>query len=266
MANEIHLLLTADGDYASSAASFTQEVWQVGLRFWVGIGGSVPDSVGPLSTDLSVEAKSISRTETEWTISGNWWLAGPGGAQHLSPDDYLNDQIAPAFKAWLAATSCFSTRVRLRNLRLYPIGSTGKVVPAPPYAIGSPCLLNFTTIPTGGDSGAMVPPQLSTVASHLTNQTGRKGRGRMYLPPTNVSAIAEGALNSTNKAALQAAQVALLEALALTGTASTRPSIIGAPWTSYAYINAVRMDTIYDTQRRRRSAAAGTVSTSTVTY
>ena len=79
MANEIHLLLTADGDYASSATSFSQEVWQVGLRFWVGIGGSVPNPVGPLSTDLSVEAKSISRTETEWTISGNWWLAGPGG-------------------------------------------------------------------------------------------------------------------------------------------------------------------------------------------
>ena len=266
MANEMHLLLTAQGDYASSAPALANETWQVGLRFWLGIGGSVPDSVGPLSTDLSVEAKSINRTETNWTITSNWWIAGPGGLEHFSPDDYLNDQAGPAFETWIATSFCFATAVRLRQLRLYPIGSNGKAVPAPPYASGSPCTLTYTTIPNGGVSGEALPPQNTVVASHRTQQVGRRGRGRMFMPVGVTGQVEDGVLISSTVSALLANQVALLEALAVTGTSSVRPSIIGAPWTDYAFIDTVIVDNAMDTQRRRRRSIISTPSSASVSY
>ena len=266
MANEMHILLTATGDYRDDPA-LALESWQVGLRMWIGIGGSVPaDDVGPLSTDLSVEAKSINRTETDWTISGNWWMAGPGGLQHFSPDDYLNDQAGPAFATWMATSLCFAGHARLRQLRLYPIGSNGKSVPAAPYAAGSPCTLIYTTIPEGGVAGDALPPQNTVVASHRTSQVGRKGRGRMFLPVSATGQVEKGVLKDASRAAILANQVDLLEALAVTGTSSTRPSVIGAPWTSYAFINSVIVDTAVDTQRRRRKDVIGVPATASVSY
>lgn len=269
MANEVHLLLTAIGGYTSTAAQFTEETWQIGIRHALVFSGSV-DPVAALPTNVHVTAASINRDETNWTITGNW-LADNGSTTQFHGDDYLNDVAGPAFATWMATSNCFSSRVQLRELRLYPVGTNGKAVPAPPYAQGSPITLHWKTPVGGGNSGAAVPPQLSVVASHLTQQVGRKGRGRAFLPPVTATSLNEGGLSSSVASALLNAQATLLGDLAVDSgvgpwSASTRPSIIGAPWNSYAVINTVRVGNVIDTQRRRRRSASETFVSSAVSY
>jgi len=268
MANEKHLLIVASGGYTATPTSFTNETWQTGLRAALVFGAI--DDVGTLPNNWDIVPKNVNRTETNWTIQGNWKIDGPG-LETWEVDDWLNDQLGTLYDSWLGATSCFSTRVQLRQLKVYPIGPGGTVVPAPPYAQGSPMVLTYTgTLPTGGDSGAMVPPQLSVVASHRTAQVGRRGRGRAFLPPVNVSALSEGALGSATQTALLANQITLLEGVAYDdagpGTSKIRPIITGDPFVDYAVITSVQVDSIIDTQRRRRRAAVGTVVTDTTSY
>lgn len=269
MANEVHLLLTAIGGYSATATQFTEETWQIGIRHALVFSGSV-DPVAPLPTNVHITAAAINRNETNWTIVGNW-LADNGSTTQFHGDDYLNDVAGPAFAAWMATASCFSSRCQLRELRLYPIGTTGNAVPAPPYAQGSPITLRWKTPVAGGNSGAAVPPQLSVVASHLTQQVGRRGRGRAFLPPVTATSLNEGGLSSSVATALLGAQRTLLGALAVNSgvgpwSASTRPSIIGSPWNQYAVINTVRIGNVIDTQRRRRRSATEAFISGAVTY
>ena len=173
MANEKHLLVTVTGDYTDSALS--AEAWQVGLRFILNFGAV--DPVGTLPNSWDVVADSINRTETHWTIAGNWKCTQLGGT--FQADDWLNDQVAPAFAAWLGAMPGVSDQCRLDWVKLYPIGTNGRAVPAPPYASGTPCLLTYTgSYPVGSNSSDPLPLQISEVVSHRTLQTGRAGRGR----------------------------------------------------------------------------------------
>ena len=267
----LHLYLTADGDYSSGAAAFANETWQTGVRMLVRLGGGdAPPSVGSLPTTLAPSAYVASLDETYWTVSTNWTIAATG-FDEFNPAAWLNLVAGPAFKTWMQASDCFSNGVRLRNLRLYPIGSTGKAVPAPPYAAGSPALLTYkSTYPTGAVSTTLLPPQLTAAASLRTAQVGRRGRGRMFGPALGSGAVSAGVLASTPKAALLSAYQTLLESLSVpedpSGDTWLRPSVIGAPWDSYAIINTVMMDDIIDTQRRRRRAALSTWSSAAVVY
>lgn len=270
MANEKHLYLTATGDYASSAAPFANESWQTGIRLALTFAAEEPPTVGTLQNTWSPSASIINLDETNWTISGNWTVIGPGFAE-LNPGAFLNAVAGPAWKTWMQTTDCFSNAVRLRELRLYPIGPDGRAVAAPPFAAGSPAVLTYkSTYPTGVVSTALLPPQLTVAASLRTPQVGRRGRGRMFGPALGAGQVSQGTLQSTPKTALLAAYVALLEALAGGSSPENdqwlRPSVIGAPWSSYATINEVRVDNIVDTQRRRRRSAISTWSSASVSY
>lgn len=269
MANETHFYLTADGDYnPSTAPLLAQETWQIGIRLAAVFGGEV-DPLGTLPDNVEVTRNTINRTETSWTIQGNW-EAGKGTII-FRPDDYLNDLAGPAFATWIATSNTFSSRARLRSLRLYPIGADGKSIPAPPYAQGSPMLLTYTgTLPSGGNSGAPLPPQNTPVASHRTAQVGRRGRGRAYLPVLPVGAVGEGVISNSVRDALSAAQATLLAALAYDRTLPdilhVRPIVTGAPWVNYAVINQVRVGNVMDTQRRRRKSIDETFKDTAVNY
>lgn len=268
MANEKHLLIVAEGGYVGTAAQFTAETWQTGIRAALVFGGV--DDIGTLPNNWDPVPKSINRTEANWTITGNWKIDGPG-LDTWEVDDWLNDQLGTLWDNWLGATNCFSTRVQLRTLKVYPIGPDGRVVPAPPYAVGSPVTLTYTgTLPIGGNAAAMVPPQLSVVLSHRTPQVGRRGRGRSFAPPCAVNSLSEGSLSTASQTALLANQITLLEGIAYDSggpsLATIRPIITGAPWTNYAVITQVQVDSIFDTQRRRRRSAAGTVESDQPAY
>lgn len=266
MANEKHLLLTIEGGYTDGALA--AERWQTGLR--LGLVFGAVDDIGTLPSNWDPAAHTISRTEATWTITGNWRVNGPSGAV-FNPDDYLNDQAAPAVIDWAAFTNQ-STAVRVDTLKLAPISAPlGREVPAPPFAVGSPCLLTWTSAnPTGGDGGSLLPLQDSVVVSHYTSQLGRRGRGRMFLPPSSSSSISGGRLTTTARDHIRDGAVAFLEALALSpvgaGAAHVRPIVTGKPFVNYSVIDQVLVGRVIDTQRRRRRSLDEQKSSAPVTY
>lgn len=252
MAGEKHLLLTIIGGYTPGTLS--AETWAVGVRLAL-VFGTV-DPVGALPNNWSPTANNINRTETNWTITGNWNVNT--GTSIFNPDDYLNDQAAPAVAAW-AAASPMGTAVKIKELKLSPIGApTGKLVPAVPYTTGTPCLLTWTSAnPQGTFGGGLLPPQVALVATHLTPQIGRRGRGRIYFPGLGVNGLdTSNGTSSTGPAAALAAQQALLSGLTYSSVAAldahVAPIVTGKPWQQYGRISTVRVGNVFDTQRRRR--------------
>lgn len=267
MANEKHLLLTIRGSYTNSTLS--TESFQTGVRLalFSGPSGDSAPQVGTLPNNWEPQAENISRTETDWTIDGNWSIDLGAGAS-FAPDDFLNDQVAPAVNAWFENAVHWSVG-RIDSLQLYPIGPNGKALPAPPYSQGTPCTLTWTANkPAGTASGGGAPLQIAVVASHRTPQTGRRGRGRMFLPAIAASFIGtDGQIASTQRQLAADRQAALLESLTYFSPVSefyVRPIVTGAPWTQYAMITQVQVGSVPDTQRRRRNALVETVSTAAV--
>lgn len=267
MANEKHLLLTIQGDWNDS--NLTEEAWQVGIRLVLNAGGGI-DPIGTLPNNWNPVAETISRTETNWTITGNWRVDFGSGV-FFNPDDYLNDQVAPQIGTWLSSSS-LSNRCRVRRLRLYPIGTDGHAIPAPPYGSGTPCLLEWTSsFPVGGNAGNLLPLQCAAVMSHRTQQIGRAGRGRIYRPGLTAGSVdADGKLDSSVKANMLSSHVTLLENIALVDAVApkveTRPIVTGGTFTQYAVINQVRVNDIVDTQRRRTRQITPVESSASVSY
>lgn len=268
MANEKHLLLTIKGSY--SAASLAAEEWQTTLRLalWgptILPGG--PDEIGTLSSSWNVVPETISRVETNWRIDGNWRVDF-GAGLFFNPDDYLNDQVAPAIYDWFQNTIHWSG-ARIDALSLYPVGVGGTVIPAPPYAQGSPVTLSITgTKPAGTASGGGLPLQIAVVTSHRTPQTGRRGRGRMFLPGIAAGFVgSDGQIAATQRQEAADRQATLLESLTYSPPSDNfyiRPVVTGDPYTNYAMITQVQVGSVPDTQRRRRNALVETVSNATV--
>lgn len=264
MANEAHLLLTATGSYTD--AQISSESWQVGVRLAL-VFGAV-DDIGTLPNNWVPSAKTINRTESLWTITGNWDVSISGA--FFEPDDFLNDQAAPAFTTWMAQGS-ISSLCQLQTLKLSPIvAPLGHEYPAPPYLKGSPCRLDWTSSkPTGGGTSSVEPLQDTIVASHSTDQIGRRGRGRMYVPGLSADSLqAVGLLKSSNATNMLAAQIALLQALTYspigTGSPHTHAIVTGKPFVNYAKIATVKIGNVVDTQRRRRRSLHETLVSGSV--
>lgn len=253
MSGEQHLLLEIGGNY-TSAAGLSPEIWACTLRF-AAVYGTV-DADGTLPSNWIVNTKAIARTEADWTINGNWDISVIGA--HWAADDFLNDVVAPTIDDWIGSVIA-STVVQVETLKMYPIvGPSGKAIPNPDQTQGSPVTLTYTgTLPHGGGSSFPLPPQDSVVASHRTDQLGRRGRGRMYLPPMASDGLdAGGKVLSARQTAILAAQVAMVSALFYSGSGTNlwnvRPIVTGKPYAKYGVISEIQVGNIVDTQRRRR--------------
>lgn len=264
MANEKHLLLTIKGDYVPN--TLPGEIWENTLRLALVFG--VVDPVSTFPDNWEPVPATHARTETNWTINGNWSVAGPLGAG-FDPADYLNDQVAPAVATWMLYNKS-SNQCRVRQLTLAVIGApSGNQVPAPPYATGTPCVLEYTSsYPVGSPSTTQLPPQNSIVVSHRTQQIGAHGRGRMFLPAATSGSLSGAKIASADQTAVADAQHDLLVALGVevSDDVLLRPVVTGAPWVNYAVINQVRVGSVMDTQRRRRNRIAETYVSQAVTY
>nr|CRY96679.1 hypothetical protein [uncultured prokaryote] len=255
MADEKHLLIQASGSYSNAA--FDDEIWAVTLRCNLTFGNI--DPYGTLPNQWTVEEDAIARTETNFTITGNWVCKQLADFFHV--DDWMNDYVAPSFEAWLDQTN-IGGFAQLDTLKVSPIGSpSGKAIPLAGQSQGSPILLTYTgTKPSGGGASVgTLPLQNSVVASHRTPQLGRKGRGRMYLPAAISGSLDTHAkLSPTAQTAILTAQVALMEGLSFDGVGvnlwSLRPIVTGAPYVTYGRIDEVRVGEVVDTQRRRRNS------------
>lgn len=269
MADEKHIYLTVSGGYIPAYVPMGDETWQFGVRLPLVFGGI--DPIGSLPNNWNPYADPQSHTEAQWTTTSNWSVEGPGTVT-WNPCDYLTDNAMPAAKALISASSgVFSTAVQLRELRVYPIGSNGLAVPAPPYAAGTPAVGTFTTLPAGGGSG-LTAPQVSAAISLRTNQIGRRGRGRCFGPPAPAASTGTGnnggIMTDTFRDGLLAAWKTFMEDIAVTGSGvgqpSLAPAVIGAPWNSYATVTRIVMDPVWDTQRRRRRSVRGTPASTTL--
>lgn len=247
-----HLYVVLQGDYSST--QMAGEIWQTGLRFGASPAAGTPVDVGPLDP-FEVVALNQTVAEPTYNISSNWTTEM--GLNDLDPVSWLNDQVRPAAAAWISAANLFSSSVRLKSILVYPIRSPdGHVEPAPPYLAGSPCRLDYTSsFPTGAVAG-MLPPQTTAVVSTRTSQVGRRGRGRMFIPPFGASASSFGRLIGSAQTAAGAATKTMIEAMRLDGGGPggvwVYPIVTGAPFSAYAVINQLRVGDVFDTQQRRR--------------
>jgi len=264
MAGETHLLLSAIGTY--SDPTLAQESWAVNIRLALVFGNI--DDVATLPSWVPSPV-SINRTETNWTITGNWNVNQ--SAATFNPDDYLNDQAAPAFTAWQLGANRISSTCVLTQLKLSPIvGPSGHLIPAPPYAQGSPCVLTYNTGQPGGSTSAIMPLQNALVVSHGSSQVGRHGRGRLFRPGLNYTNAITGTgyLQTAAASDFVALQKTLLEALTYspvsTGAPHVHAIITGKPFAQYAKISKVRVGNVIDTQRRRRRSLPETFVNDTV--
>lgn len=267
MAGEQHLLLEIGGSY-TNATGLAPEIWACTLRFAAVYGTVDPD--GTLPSNWIVNTKDINRTEADWTITGNWDISVIGA--HWAADDFLNDVVAPTVNTWIGSVIAFAGAT-VETLKMYPIvGPSGKAIPNPDQTQGSPILLTYTgTLPHGGGTSFPLPVQNSVVASHRTNQLGRKGRGRMYLPTMAADGIdAGGKLTGGRQTAVLAAQVALISGLYYSGSGTNlwnvRPIVTGKPYSRYGVISDVQVGNVIDTQRRRRDRLEETRMTTPITF
>jgi len=252
MAGETHLLLTAIGSYSDPVLA--NESWAVNIRLALVFGNI--DDVGTLPSWVPSPV-NINRTESAWTITGNWNVNQ--SAATFNPDDYLNDQAGPAFVAWQLGANRISSTCLLQQLKLSPIvGPSGHLIPAPPYASGTPCVLTYTPAAPGGSTASILPLQNALVISHRTNQVGKHGRGRIFRPglnPTN-ALTGTGYLGTVAQTDFVTLQQTLLDALTYSpagvGTPHVHSIVTGKPWSQYAKIASVRVGNVIDTQRRRR--------------
>jgi hypothetical protein len=262
--NATHFLLTLEGSYRSGPAAGT-EIWQTGVRLYVGPSLTAPNSLGTLPTVPIVE-HIVSRTETDWDINGIWTTET--GVSDFDPSDFLNDQAGPAVHD-LITSSHFASDTQVDTVKLYPVSTPdGKIAAPPGYGQGAPVILDYTgTHPSGGGSQGL-PPQDAVVASLRTPQTGRTGRGRMYLPPMDRAIMSNLVVSSTACDDIAASMTTFLESLRLSGSSSgvwCTPIVTGLPYTKYAVINNVIVDNVVDTQQRRRRSIPSTQHASGVT-
>jgi hypothetical protein len=266
MADEKHLLLSWGGDYVPN--TLPGEIWENNVRLILNFGDTA--DIGDLPHTWNPTPRTIARTETDWTIQGNWWAED--GPDHFDPGDYLNDQAAPAITDFMAAAH-LSNQVRCRWIKLSPIGAPGgHVIPAPPYAAGTPCLLTWTSsYPTGGESSTQLPPQDSIAVSWQTHQVGAHGRGRIFLPSASSASLSQAHVSGTAQSDIVAAAQTFLHDLHLHTMGTLQPTnvfpiVTGKPWTKYGTIQSVRVGSIMDTQRRRRNRLTETYVSGAVSY
>lgn len=258
-ADSKHLYLVAKGSYTASELS--SETWQCGIRLWADVSEPADSGSLPVTGDFS--ADSASSTPTGLHITSNWkWYVGLGSV--INPLDYLENQAAPAWDAYLGEDTV-SQFVRLDELRLYPILGDGKAFE------GRVAVCSYDTKPLGGRTGTQMPLETSLVVSHRTLRPGPRGRGRMYLPTSSATGIAtSGFVSSTLITNELADHVTFLEALAVTGALPTdphvRPAIIGDPWSEYAVITSCDIGNVWDSQRRRRKSLTESRSSGAITY
>lgn len=247
-----HIYLVAKGSYSDTLLATEQ--WQIGIRFRV--AATDANAFGNLPTDTSYADESISRDETNWTIEGNY-SANLGLGSVFNADDWLNDQVAPAFTTWLPATNFFPNKTQIDSLVAYGMedGSVAEVGAGP-----AKVELKFKAghKPIGASSTTALPPQCSVVASWMTAVAGRHGKGRIYLPAPTTAVVAGGGglMSSTVQTGIATSTATLVGDLNyenIVGAVYAKAIVAGAPWVRYNLISAVRVGQVIDTQRRRRN-------------
>jgi len=246
VANEKHLYAVFQGGYEDGSNS--AEIWQFGVRLILNFGEI--DLDGTLPNDWDVTHDSGSQTD------GNWDSVFTFGVHKaptfdFDPMSYTVDYLEPTFEAFMA-TQTFSSHCKATGIKLSPINSAGNVIE------GRTVTSTANADLPGGIGGDMLPTEVAHVVSFQTPLIGRRGRGRIYLPPAAASQLdSTGRADSGRVAEVVADAQAFLEGLSYTGVGvgspQVRPIVTGDPWVQYGVITEGRVGNVFDSQRRRRN-------------
>jgi len=260
MTQATHVLLTVSGGYTNESL----EHWQVGIRWLLEPFDtlvSVPDT-GTLDP-WDVVDTSTERVETDWTIETSW-IRSTTLEGAFNPDDWLNDQVAPAFMTNFG--NPYSHHARVDRLKASPIDSAGHVVR------DRTCVLSWTSAnPAGGASGAQLPLETSSVVSWQTPRLGAKGRGRIYPPVMSTAQLDDdGNLTTAGADTAVAMWKAILEASSflppVTPGWGITPIVTGKPYSDFGTIRRLNIGNVIDVQRRRRRSLVEVRRGDVVTY
>lgn len=113
----------------------------------------------------------------------------------------------------------------------------------------------------GTSTAEMLPFQCATAVSLRTIFATRSGRGRFFLPPVSVAAIASGRLLTTATNTLADGVEALMLSMQ---TGGATPVVYSRVARAAVTINAIDVGNVIDTQRRRRNKLIEARETRTV--
>jgi len=173
---------------------------------------------------------------------------------HFSSADSAAGVASDAAAAWLtvladaAANTYYPTTVVWSQVNVSELGST----PAAPIQTSAQAVI----ADGGTSSDGGLPAQCSPCVSLSTATAGSRARGRMFLPPPDVSALTTaGRLVSGFRTAWIGALDTFFATMASNAATCVVVSSVGGAYTTYP-VNTIRMGDVVDTQRRRRNSIA----------
>lgn len=228
------------------AGEVAMNTWRIACR----PGGTAPFDYGSGTVDFNEftvnDASTVSTTAHLNKVQA--WT-GDSGVFGINVTDGDQDGLAEAVWAYVSGLAAqYSSDYTLGDIRLYPIGSAGRMVST------APCL--YTPIVALPGTGTGLFPSAALVVSTSSAAGGRKGRGRWFAGPVTLAGIGSGGLAATGtQNAWRVGAKALLEGIRGVGgglAASYTPVTWHRGTTTGAVINKVRVGDEYDVQQSRR--------------
>lgn len=181
---------------------------------------------------------------------------------HFSSSDSTAGLAADVASAWttLMATAAlntfYNTGIVYSQVNVSELGAT----PAAPIITSAQAAITGA----GASADAGLPAQCSPCVSLTTATAGSRARGRMFLPPPDVTAVGtSGRLSSTFRSAAVTALDTFFATMAGNAATCVVVSAVGGVWTTYT-VNTIRLGDVVDTQRRRRNAIAEVYTTAAI--
>lgn len=198
---------------------------------------------------MAIPANSLRIVATGSLPSGEVWNTGfwlVPATPITSIDDLLLDMAVPqtAWNTFWAATASLRSAGTPASQLLGYYYAGGESGGKATYSGAVPLTAN------DGTGLPRMPDQVAIVASLRTGLAGRSFRGRMYLPINNMTLGADGQMGSATGTLICNAVGAMLDACA---SSSLVPNVVSATQSTQQPITLISMDTVLDTQRRRRN-------------
>jgi hypothetical protein len=192
--------------------------------------------------------------QEEWSTG---FFMGKPDAAAVIPTQGAADAISAAWATFFATGSAgISNTYRSLGIKMawFPSGNDHSDPDKTIYSYHATPIL-------GGNTGGSYPPQIALVASlDATPNRGLAGKGRMYLPGVNHAFDTTGAISSANRLATANALKTFFDTINASTTVSNdvinaSKGRIGVPFANAISrkVTAVRVGSVYDTQRRRRN-------------
>lgn len=180
MAGWGHLYVTAHGHWKSG--HWAGETAQIGLRFAVWDQSAARGPIITLPDNGPVTLTSETRDTTNYTVTKTFevdLVPGPGGPNN----DAVLDDIVGDFATFMTSLNSYEAMpFSWTAFKIAPIElGTGKyLAPASTWTRKSP---------QEPSSATGLPPECSIAVSFRAAVVGKRGRGRMYIPALNPTAI-----------------------------------------------------------------------------